>query len=344
MKPLNDKQKQLLFDYCIGLTSEEETRRAEQLIGSSKQAAEICSQLKAVFSPLDSLQIQACPDELAERTILRLENQPDLGRVGLQKLLTAEQDQNIYYHPSRLWKNIGQIAAVAAVIVFITGVLIAPLKRARQNYWQQRCRMQLSNVFSGLNNYLSDYDGKLPAVATASGQPWWKVGDQGKENCSNTRHIWLLVKGGYVSPNDFVCPGKSQGRPMQFEDSQLSRYNDFPARRYVTYSFRIIGDKSDKDYMPGQTVLIADLNPLFEKLPKDYSKPLKVKLNRILSTTNSKNHNRRGQNILFSDGRADFIKKRNVGILQDDIFTVHDTDIYHGVELPGSQNDVFLAP
>jgi hypothetical protein len=70
---LSKQQKQLLFDYSLGLTSDEEIVQAEQLIACNKQAVEIHSKLKAVLEPLDSIvQPEPCWDELAERTIQRL--------------------------------------------------------------------------------------------------------------------------------------------------------------------------------------------------------------------------------------------------------------------------------
>ena len=53
MKPLNNQQKELLFDYCIGLTSSEENIEAESLISSNQEAAEIHEKLKAAITPLD---------------------------------------------------------------------------------------------------------------------------------------------------------------------------------------------------------------------------------------------------------------------------------------------------
>ena len=74
MTELNNQQKQLLFDYCLGLTPEEATDEAEQLIGSNEQAAEIHSKLKTALLPLKSLESESCPDDLAEGTIWRLNN------------------------------------------------------------------------------------------------------------------------------------------------------------------------------------------------------------------------------------------------------------------------------
>jgi len=343
MTLLSNEQKQLLFDYCIGLTSEKQSAEAEALISSSEEAAEIHSKLKAVFAPLECLEPESCPDDLAESTIWRLNNLARSSQLQLQQLLAVEQARNVT-SKSRFWHNLGKMAAAAAVVVFLSGTLIASLNFARQKSWQHRCQMQLQQIWQGINNYSRDFDGKLPAVATAAGAPWWKVGYQGSENHSNTRHIWLLVKGDYVNPTDFACPGKKEGRAIQFDASQAKNYDDFPARRYVTYSFRIRCNKTKEENAPGRRVLMSDLNPLFERLPQNYSKPFKLEPNIDLLILNSINHNRRGQNILFGDGSVKFVKMRRVGISQDDIFTLQDTNIYQGVEVPSCEADAFLAP
>ncbi len=95
--------------------------------------------------------------------------------------------------------------------------------------------------------------------------------------------------------------------------------------------------------MLGRKVLMSDLNPLFEKLPA-FSDPLELRLSKELLTANSINHNRRGQNVLFCDGSVKFVKTRRIGIAEDDIFTLQDTDVYKGCEVPSREADTFLAP
>jgi hypothetical protein len=351
MTKLNNQQKQLLFDYCLGLTTQESTAEAEVLIASNSQAAEIHSKLKAAISPLKRLESNLCPDSLAEGTIWRLNNvarssavRHPVGQLRLEQLLADEQAKGIT-DKRRFWKNIGEIVATAAVIVFVAAVFIAPLNLARQKSWQQACLMQLQRIGHGITSYSSDHDGQLPAVATTTGAPWWKVGYQGKENYSNTRHIWLLPKAGYVNPADFICPGSTQGyQTLQLTPSEVQNYNDFPSRRYVTYSFRIRCGKPGAESTGGKRVLIADLSPLFEKLPDDYSKPLKLQLTTNLLNLNSINHNRRGQNILFCDGSTAFIRVRQVGAAEDDIFTLQGKNTYDGNEVPTRETDAFLAP
>lgn len=347
MSSLNNEQKQLVFDYCLGLTSEKESAEAEALISSSKEASEIHSTLLSAIAPLGMLESQSCPDDLAERTISRLNVLADSSQFRLQQLLAAEQGRPVI-HKVHFWHNLGEMAAVAAVIIFFAGILIPPLSFARQKYWQQRCQMQLSNIFQGIQQYGFDNKDELPLVAAAPGTPWNRVGYQGSEEYSNTRSLWRLVRGGYVkNPADFVCKGRSQGKALQFDISQMRNFNDFPARRYVTYSPRIICIRMTKGSMFGREPLMADLNPIFENLPQKCLCEVRLRLNDKLLTINSINHNGRGQNVLFGDGAVRFIKDRHIGTAADDIFTLQEMGRgfeVKGCEVPSCETDAFLAP
>ena len=345
MIPLNSDQKQLLFDYCFGLSSKEQNVEAEALISSSKQAAVIHTKLKATLEPLNSLEPESCPDSLAERTVWRLNSLANSSQDRLQKLLASEQTREVP-SKSRLWVGLGRKLATAAVFMIVGSLLITTFRAvsgyARHHSLRQQCQMQQSSIFQGLHNYISDHDGQSPAVATLAGAPWWKVGDQGAENHSNTRRVYLLVKEGYVKPGNFVCRACKYGENLEMNPSQLSKFKDFPGRRYVTYSFRISCRQTRNSKLLCRNVIMADWNPLFEELLDNFSKQFSLRLNKKLLTLNSINHNRRGQNVLFGDGRVEFLKTRFIGT--DDIFTLQDTDVYQGCEAPSCETDFFLAP
>jgi prepilin-type processing-associated H-X9-DG protein len=234
--------------------------------------------------------------------------------------------------------------ATAAVFIIVGSALLGGgkvgLNYARQLSRQYQCNAQLGGLFQSLTNYKADNDGQMPALATAPGQPWWKVGYQGPENFSNTRRMWVLVKKGYAGPNDFLCPARKTD--CQFSCNPKD-YNDFPKRKLVTYSFRIGCPKSGSADV-GRRVIIADLNPIFEVLPAPSDSTLIVKLSDALLKQNSPNHSGRGQNVLFCDGSVQFIKIRHTDVSLDDIFTLQNTNTYQGTELPASEADAFLAP
>jgi len=350
MSTLTNEQMQLIFDYCVGLTSDEETARIEKLIQSDKKAAEVHDRIEAAFLPLTAVKPEPCPDALVESTMERVNAHARSSRLELRRLLEAEQKKSSsagrYFFP-----NFGRALTAAAVILVAVGIWFAPLDLARQKYWQQRCQMQMSRIFQGLRNYVSDHDGRFPSVAAAAGSPWWKVGYQGPQNHSNTRNLWLMAREGYSNPADFVCPGTSKNRQIarkvRRELTDPKQYNDFPTRGHITYSFRVICSKFSPANMKGTRILIADLNPLFENLPDDFSGTLRLRLNDRLLNLNSMNHKRRGQNALFYDGSVTFLKTRNTDISQDDIFTVQEMQPgseVRGCEWPSCETDDFLAP
>lgn len=335
MRPLKNEQKQLLFDYSLGLTTEGETAQAKALITSKKEAAEIHARLKAALAPLDVIQLEPCPDELAERVVRRLcqlaNSMPTINRA---ERIVAK---------TRFRRNWAEIGAIAAAIFIIVGVLIPSFSLARHRYWKHVCQRQLESIYKSVDGYSSDYDSKLPVVATKVGEPWCRVGYQGKENHSNTRNLFLLLKLGYSkNPDDFVCCAKRQKQYTPLEISQVHRYNDFPSRSHITYSPRIFCRQPIKMRLLGRQPLMADRNPVFENMRR-YDK-VEVCLNAELSTRNSINHNRRGQNVLSCDGHVQFLKTRHVGVPQDDIFTVQNVDVYRGSERPACETDPFLAP
>ena len=347
MITLNSKQKQLLFGYCIGLTSQEQRAEAEALISSNQAAAEIHSRLKATLAPLDSLEPASCPDDLAERTVLRLNDLANSSQDKLHQLLDSEQTREVTLKKWQ-WASFARRLATAAVFIIAASVFLPALGYLRYHSRLQQCQMQQGSFFQGLTDYVSDHAGQHPTVTTTAGAPWWKVGYQGTENHSNTRKIYLLVQGNYIKLSSFVCPGSKRGRIVQLAPSQIQAYKDFPDRSGVTYSFRINCRLTGNGQLVCQKVVMADCNPLFEDLPKNFSEAFRLQIDGKSSTLNSSNHSyfgsRRGQNILLRDGHVEFLRTRHFDVTKDDIFTVQGTNVYQGFEVPFCENDFFLAP
>lgn len=342
MSSLSNEDKHLLFDLAMGLADSEQAGEARRLIEINPQADVLYRRFRRALQTLDCLAAEECPEELVEGTVWRLANRSRSGQAQLEQLLAGEQ----YSATTRrgFWPNIADAIATAAGIILVAGILMGPLNNARQRSWRQQCEAQIAGIWQGITNYSNDHEGRLPAVSTQQGAPWWKVGCEGKENHSNTRHLWLLVGQKYVEPADFVCPGKREGCPIQLQADRVKEFSDFPARRYITYSFRIGCDRMPPEARSHRQVLIADLNPIFEHIPKDYSGNLNLELDRRLLNLNSRNHNQQGQTVLFCDGAVDFAEDRHVGIDSDDIYTLRDTRFYKGNEMPSCETDAFLAP
>ncbi|MFH1370246.1 MAG: H-X9-DG-CTERM domain-containing protein [Planctomycetota bacterium] len=341
MTPLNDQQKQFLFDYCLGITSEVESAQAQELVFSNGEAARLVASIKASLRPLDSITPAECPDELAEGTVWRAMQAVRTSKLQLNQLIAAEQKPRTSY-----WREIFGRLATAAVFIIVGSIVFgggkAGLNYARQKSWQTQCGAQLAGLFNGLSNYKADNNGQMPILAVTPGAPWWRVSDQGPENVSNTRRMWILVRNDYVKPSDFMCPAR---KPECTFTCNPKDFNDFPKRNYVTYSFRISCPTSPA-VEQGRRAIMSDLSPVFEEaLRTSSNEPLNVNLTDELLKRNSSNHAGRGQNVLFCDGSVKFIKTRHVDVsLDDDIFTIQGKHTYQGTELPASDSDAFLAP
>jgi hypothetical protein len=330
MQPLSHEQEQLLFDYSLDLTTEEETAQAEALVGSSREAADVHSKIKSVLAPLDILD-EPCPEELAERTIWRLKQLANDEPSASEPIAVA----------SKPWRNFAQVGAIAASVVLVIGVLVPSFSFANHLHRKRVCQSQLAGIGSSMTSYCSDYDGNLPVVSTDVTQPWHRVGDQGEESRSNTRNLYLLLKLGYcTNPSDFVCCGRKQGQFSLLKVSDVESYNDFPRTEQITYSYRIPCQRTTKITM-FQGPIMADRNPVFDSLQAG---EFQVRLDERLSTTASRNHSRHGQMVLFAGGQVRFLKTRHVGVPKDDIFTVQNVVEYRGNERPACEKDPFLAP
>ncbi len=339
MISLNNQQKELLFDYCLGITSEAESAQAQELVFSNEQAAKFVNSIKASLSPLESITPPECPAELAEGTIWRIKQTLRTSQAGLNELLKAEQKRKTGF-----WYDIFGRLATAAVFVIVGSALITGGKMAtnyaRQMSWQTKCGSQMAGLFNGLSNYKNDNNGQMPILASSPGSPWWRVGDQGTENVSNTRKMWVLVRNDYVKPDAFMCPAT---KPSCSFNCNAKEYNDFPKRYLVTYSFRISCPQAAGLEKMGRQVIIGDMSPIFPNVSVA-EKELNINLSDALMKKNSTNHGGRGQNVLFCDGSVVFVKGRTVDASLDDIYTIQGKQTYQGIEVPTSEADVFLAP
>ena len=297
MKQLTRTELELIFDYCLGVATQEQLEQCRDLIATNPEAADFYNKVESSTGPLNEWTVGPCPDDLVAKTISRVNEVAHESQANLQQLLAVEEAKSDT--PKIRYIGFAKRLAMAAVFMVVGSIAIMAFNSA-SNYarfksQQTICQAQFANIGGAVSNYMSDHDGRLPSVASAAGSPWWKLGNKGANNESNTRNIWLLVKGNYVNADDFVCPGSSHGKGREKLTAETISYlNDFPDRQFIQYSFQLICDKSRKINNAGSCVIAADLNPLFEQLPSDYNSSLKLRLTEKLMTVNSLNHNLKG--------------------------------------------------
>lgn len=354
MNSLSREEKDIILDFYFRCGSTERINQARDMIASDPRAAALYASLEGSLKSLDSIKYEPCPDNLAELTVARLRLVASSEQARLESLLAEEQRRTEHSNLSGVttkrsfWHNIAEFAAVAAVFLVFVGVYFPVTNSMRQISWRNKCNDNMGSVSAGLGGYAGDHNGSLPAVDMNLGSPWWKVGNQGKENQSNTRHIWLLVKGGYVNLDSFICPGRKDTPVQQLDASKATRLSDFPNRKAMSYSSKFIANDTAKKNIGSKTVLLSDLNPVFENKFSDsaiWGKSdnfTRVLIDKQLLEMMSSNHLGKGQNVLLSDGSSDFQKSRVM--FGDDIFTVKGKSVYSGCEVPSDNQDIFLAP
>jgi len=351
MSNLSKEEKEVILDFYFRCGEEERINQGRDLIAGNPEAAQLYASLEDSLRQLDSVKYEPCPENVAELTVSKLKLAASSEQARLESLLAAEQRKTVHMESpvattSRsFWRNVAEVAAIAAVVLVVVGVSMPSLSRMRA---KSVCQANMMRIGQAITRYANDNNGALPAVAMKAGTTWWKVGDQGAENQSNTRHVWLLVKKGYLEGKDCICPGMKDAARVTYTQAQLERYHDFPSRWHISYSFKFTSDKCGKNQKGRGNILLADLNPVFEKIFNRGkgacipSERTKVLLSKQLLNIMSANHAGRGQNILFGDGSSKFMKTRIV--FGDDIYTVRDAESYSGCEVPCDEDDIFLTP
>lgn len=355
MSTLNNDHKNLILDLYFGCAENERLNDARALIAANSDAAKLYSQIEESMEILDYLKEDdhKCPDHLVANTVNKLKEASERSQSRLEELLAHEQVK-VATTSQSFWRRMFDVAAVAAMIVIVSGLYFPTVNNMRQKSWNTACQANMSGIATAVSNYARDNDGQLPAVYMPNNAPWWKVGYQGEENYSNTRHLWKLVQNKYVNPGAFVCQGRSDGRAVSLDNQNIEHLRDFPDRKYITYSFQLIKNRVPRIDTQSSMVLMSDSNPVFENLKRKESAGYDniefktLKLCKRLERLNSRNHRRAGQNLMYSDGSVKFLTIRSIQLggenESDDIFTVRGTMNYSGCEETKEHKDIFLVP
>lgn len=335
--PLDEQD--LVFAHSLGMSEGPDLLRAEALIADDTRAAELNEFLRDAVAPLSLMPPEYCPDALADRTIGGLRSFVERERRG------TSAPTIVRARWGRRLSNATGVAVVAACILLVVGVLVPSSNMMRQRYASQLCRGGLAGLFQAMDQYSSDHDGFLPAVARAEGASWHAIGDPGLESGSNTRNPYLLLKMLYTDrPIDFLCCGKTRNGTPPLTPTDIARYRDFPSRDHITYSYRLMPAGGVRLASLGTRPLMADMNPHFERSITAAAGVPSRRFDDESLRLNSINHGRRGQNVLFGGGDARYIRTRFIGDSDDDIYTMGQGDVGDGCKLPSCLNDTILAP
>ncbi len=339
MSGISSDEQDLIFAHSLGMTEGPDLLRAEELIASHEGAAGLHGVLSEAVAPLAFFQVEYCPDALADRTLERLRS------LAQRRRSVPPATKIIRVDWGRWLSNVASAAVVAACVLLIVGVLVPSSSLLRHHSYTQLCQSGLARLLGAFDQYSSDHDGFLPAVARAQGASWHTIGDTDPASGSNTRNPYLLLSSHYTEdPADFLCCGQPRNAAPPLRWADVEQHRDFPSRDNITYSFALLPRARMRMVAWGSLPLVADMNPHFENVADHGARGEAPVLDPEALRLNSGNHGRRGQNVGFGDGRVQYLRTRFVGDSHEDIYTMDDGVLGDGCKLPSCLTDIMLAP
>ena len=146
-----------------------------------------------------------------------------------------------------------------------------------------------------------------------------------------TRAYWMLVRSGDITVKQFICPS---GPDAEDKTENLELYYDFENYNTISYGYQVpFGprDTRPREGLDNRMVLAADKGPFYLDTPqptwKVSGKDLTIDDSpKVWRAYNSPNHggrgNGEGQNCLYADGHASFMRTPTAGIDSDNIYTL----------------------
>ena len=154
----------------------------------------------------------------------------------------------------------------------------------------------------------------------------------GSTALSTTRAYWMMVRSGDITVKQFICPSAGD---EEDPTENLDLYYDFTQYGHISYGYLVpFGprDTQPREGMDNRQVLAADKGPFYlsGSTPTwDGADGLPLKFDSSPNDWrqyNSSNHggssNGEGQNALFADGHASFLRTPLGGIDSDNIYTL----------------------
>ncbi len=226
------------------------------------------------------------------------------------------------------------LVAIGMFIVLAT-IFIPFILSRREAANRVACADNLANVRQGLRNYATDNAGRFPRVVyDVARLPNGYVAFTGPDADSPftpdspvqpndvTASLWLLVRGGYVTPNRFICPSTSDVQDPGTSAAGLAvpvtARGNFRGAFRLSYSFASPFSAAPEyrvnDDLPWDFALMADRNPGVLAASAGSSAMQ-------LAEGNSRNHGGAGQNVLHPGGHVSFEKTPYCGVGHDNIYT-----------------------
>ena len=308
-----------LLDWSLGHLDSPRREQVEQELAGSPHLRERADAVHRTLAILDKFKVEEPAGDLAER-ICR--------DVAARR---AEPEATRTVRPSIF--SFAEVLATAAALLLLALVFVPGVMKAHSMKLRVACESNMQHVGVALESFADGHQQTLPfaKVDAARGDGNWLNRDHGR-HVSGTAPLFVLLQEGTLRPADLNCPA---GDDPQFAGA-CEGLRDFPDTVYCSYSFQNFFDRSEpmvRDKAKPVPIM-ADRNPLFRNgtYCADSS-----------GTSNSFNHSREGQNVLYTDGRVVWTESPMVE--GDNIWIAGEQrGEYRGMETSTSATDWFFAP
>jgi hypothetical protein len=294
---------------------------------------------QTIDSAVDS---DASEDDLTRRTLAKCRQGRQQQRFNQQVAMVAQGPATPRFAP---WR---QVMTAAGLVLIGLSLALPALQHNQQFVNRVACAANLGAAGQAIASYAQDHDGHLPRAPMAAGGTWWNVGANGEngEVKSNSAHLYLLVRRGYIDPEQLTCPTNKHAG-----DVELTRdHRDWSRPEQVSFSFHNVSGGSIRLVRTPDLALLADKNPLF------VARGGRVTFDRDASPdAPSRSHDGAGQNVLRADGiviwtirpvlrKHDLFSDDPLDDGDDNIWVAAGVKDYNGDEHPSSTRDSFLVP
>jgi hypothetical protein len=267
-----------------------------------------------------------------------------LGRV--QQAISADAGRMRIHEPmarGRGWR-LREVAAVAAMLAIGTMLVWPALSAARVRAQETACSSRLHGMGAAIGEYGNDYKQSLPmATASLAGNLWWNVGNPEQSNSAN---YFTLRRAKYTNLEGMACVANGAAKSCELpEDAR-----DWSRNEQVSYSFQnLFAHQRTTLDAPGRWAVAADRSPVVQRALRGERT--------IYVNENSFNHRGEGQNVIYNDGSASWLKTP-VMVTGDNLWLPRSIEdlvkkaaerggawqSLRGMEEPSGRDDSFLCP
>ena len=312
-----------LLEWHLNLLDAESAGRLEAELRRNADLRVKSQRLGRVLRPLDHWAVHTGPPNLSENILEAVR------RGGGVPAAPVERRRTFLFPFTRM----RDVIAAAACIVVLMGVFVPGASALRSRSQRALCANNMHAVALGLGQYQASFGGALPFAGFAPDSNWL-TGDDPTCYASNSRHVFLLFKHGFVTkPNTFLCPSNKDAAPMKV--AGLEACDDFREGNNISYDSHNLAGTAPNLRPTAVIAYLADPNPLF----------IGAKFNgNVDPQKNSPAHGGCGQTVLMVDGRAEYLRTPMLSQRKDNVWTIEGVSKYFGRETPTRLDDSFLVP